>query len=91
MENKNLTIAEEFKAFEGIIDTYMVDKDAKITGSEIVENELGTYVLIHYTISDKMLKTENLIYKTRTMEILLKRNKINEGLPISSYGEVVKC
>lgn len=77
---------EKFQNFEELINFYLGDKEAKIERSEIKGNDLGIYLLVHYTLSDSYAKQENLCYKKRTLEILLQRKEGNEGSPISSYA-----
>ncbi|BDR74327.1 hypothetical protein K144316041_p21660 (plasmid) [Clostridium tetani] len=75
----------KFEVFEGLIQTYLCDPDSTIKDCQLKENDLGVYLLVNYTITDKYAKENDLDYKNRTMEILLKR-KNSEGAPISSYA-----
>ncbi|MBY6773659.1 hypothetical protein FDC64_11265 [Clostridium botulinum] len=76
----------EFAKFEEMIKFHLSDEDSQIEGSEIKENNLGVYLLVHYIVSDSYAEKENLWHKKRTLEILLKRKEGNEGSPILSYG-----
>jgi hypothetical protein len=42
--------------------------------------------LVNYTVTDEYAEQNDLYYKNRTMEILLKRGEINKGIPVSSYA-----
>ncbi|WP_061311274.1 hypothetical protein [Clostridium botulinum] len=81
-----INLNEEFVKFEEMIKSHLSDEDSQIEESEIKENNLGVYLLVHYIVSDSYAEKNNLWNKKRTLEILLKRKEGNEGLSISSYA-----
>lgn len=76
----------KFEVFENLIQFYLCDPDATIKDCRIEETDLGIYLLVNYTVTDKYAKENDLDYKNREMEILLKRKPNNEGTPIGSYA-----
>lgn len=79
-------LSEKFEIFEDLIQSYIIDPNADIKDCQLEENNLGIYLLVNYTVTDKYMKENDLYYKNRTMKILIKRKKGNEGAPISSYA-----
>ena len=80
-------LSEKFKIFEDLIQSYILDPNADIKDCQLEENNLGIYLLINYTVTNKYMKENDLYYKNRTMKILIKRKEGNKGTPISSHAD----
>lgn len=73
--------------FEQILSLYLCDKNAVITGSEIVTEPLGTFSYIYYQVSKEYQLEHALTYRDRILKILLQRDPKNKGLTVSSHAD----
>lgn len=79
-------MSNEYKTFEELIKLNLCDENATITGCELGEKFGSQFLFVNYTVTDEFTAENDLYYKDRTLEILLKRGENYEGLPISSYA-----
>lgn len=81
---------EEYKTFENLIKFYLEDENAVINSCEIVERYNSQFIEVSYTFSKEYANKNDLEYRNRVLEILLKRGKDYEGLPIESFADINK-
>lgn len=77
---------ENYQIFEDLINLNLCDNNATITGCKLGEHFGSTVLKVFYTVSDEYAKKEELNYKERIMEIVLRRGPQNQGLPVCSYA-----
>lgn len=73
------------EGFEELIQRH-IPEDAAINRSEIIEKRGSVVLQIYFTVSDEFAEENELLYKNRIMEILLKRGKEDKSLPIQSWA-----
>ena len=87
---------ENDKNFENLITWELCDPKATITGSAIVENSWGICNHIYYDLSDDYMAEEKengneLWYKSRILQIVLRRSENNTGgMCIMSFANSTK-